>query len=45
MNHLDNFSHKTNELKDLKENYVDLLKQQEKTLLDLKEFEKRTSEF
>jgi len=32
-------------LKDLKEKYVDLLKQQEKTLLDLKEFEKELQSF
>jgi len=34
---LTHFEHRTNELKDLKDKYVDLLKQQEKTLLDLKE--------
>ena len=30
------FEHRTNELKDLKDKCVDLMKQQEKTLLDLK---------
>jgi len=33
------FGHGTNELNDLKAKYVDLMKQQEKTLLDLKAFE------
>jgi len=30
------FEHRTNKLNDLKDKYVDLMKQQEKTLLDLK---------
>jgi hypothetical protein len=34
--HVAHFEHRTNELKDLKEKYVELLKQQESTLLDLK---------
>jgi hypothetical protein len=42
---LTHFEHRTNELKDLKEKYVDLLKQQEKTLLDLKEYEKELQSF
>jgi len=33
---LTHFELRTNELKDLKENYVDLMKQQESTILDLK---------
>jgi len=33
---LTHFEHKTNELNDLKEKYVDLMKQQETTLFDLK---------
>ena len=33
---LTHFEHRTNELIDLKDKYVDLMKQQEKTLLDLK---------
>jgi hypothetical protein len=37
---LSHFEYISNELKDLKEKFVDLLKQQEKTLLDLKESEK-----
>ena len=36
---LTHFELRTNELKDLKEKYVDLMKQQESTLLDLKAFE------
>jgi len=42
---LTRFEHKTNELNDLKEKYVDLVKQQEKTLLDLKESEKELQSF
>jgi len=36
---LTHFELRTNELKDLKEKYVDLMKQHESTLLDLKAFE------
>jgi len=36
---LTHFELRTNELKDLKEKYVDLMKQQESTLLDLKAYE------
>jgi len=42
---LTHFEHRTNELKDLKEKYVDLMKQQELTLLDLKAFEEGLREF
>jgi hypothetical protein len=42
---LTHFENRTNELKDLKEKYVDLSKQQEKTLLDRKECEKELESF
>jgi len=42
---LTQLEHKTNELKYLKEKYVDLLKQHESTLLDLKESEKELQSF
>ena len=42
---LTHFEHRTNELKYLKEKYVDSSKQQEKTMLDLKESEKELQSF
>jgi len=42
---LTHFELRTNELKDLKEKYVDLMKQQESTLLDLKASEERLRGF
>jgi len=39
---LTHFELRINKLKDLKEKYVDLMKQQESTLLDLKAYERRT---
>jgi len=42
---LTHFEFRTNELKDLKEKYVDLMKQQESTLLDLKAYEEGLREF
>jgi len=42
---LTHFKNRTNELKDLKGKYVDLLKQQEKTILDPKESEKELKSF
>jgi len=42
---LTHFELRTNELKDLKENYVELMKQQESTLLDLKASEEGLNGF
>jgi len=42
---LTHFENRSNELKYLKEKYVDLLKQHEKTLVDLKESEKELKSF
>jgi len=42
---LTHFELRTNELRDLKEKYVDLMKQQESTLLDLKASEEGLRDF
>jgi len=42
---LTHFELRTNKLKDLKEKYVDLMKQQESTILDLKAYEEGLRDF